>query len=416
MQLRGHAQEGGRQRVRRRETRREALRKMLREMRRLYARLYGDIARSGLPALLAVFVIAVLAAAVLVYFVERGADDGMFKRFFDGIWFAVVTIGTVGYGDTYPVTDLGRGIATLLILAGIVLTSLISGTVASIFVERRIREGKGLQELRVKNHLVICGWNPDAEAVLRGLESSPDTRAKPIALVNWIEAEAFDALKAKFPGLDLRFVRGDFTQESVLKRAAAKTAQAAIFLPDASGGNSTANADERTVLGCLAFREVNREATLSAEILRPESEQHLRRAAVDNVVVVGAIEGFLLSAGSLSAALPTAAARLLSNTDGPHLQEMVVPPSLIGKTFAEAAPWFLANGKGVLVGFLSTARGVSLHDLLSDDSSAIDAFIRRKFSEAEIDLEAETEGARELALAPGPDHVIREGDIAFVIG
>ncbi|MBL8965623.1 MAG: NAD-binding protein, partial [Spirochaetaceae bacterium] len=278
--------------------------------RRDIGELGADVKRSSLPTLFLVFVLAVLAAAFLVWLAERRPGEGMFGRFFDGIWWAIVTIATVGYGDKYPVTDLGRVFAIFLIVAGIVLTSIISGTVASIFVERRIREGKGLQDLRVKNHLVLCGWNPNAEAVLRGLEAAETPGARAVALVNWLEAEAFDALKARFPLLDLRFVRGDFTQDAVLKRAAVASARACVFVPDASGGNSTANADERTILGCLAARSLAPEMPLSAEILRPESEQHLRRAAVDNVVVNGELSGYLLSAGSLQKGLPRAARRL----------------------------------------------------------------------------------------------------------
>jgi len=272
-----------------------------------------------------------------------------------------------------------------------------------------------LQEIRVKNHLVVCGWNPDAESLLKGLESQAESASRPLVLANWLEVEAFDALKARFPGLDLRFVRGDFTQESVLKRASAKAARSCLFVPDASGGNSTSNADERTILGCLAFRSLNPEAAVSAEILRPESEQHLRRAAVENVVVNGELAGYILSAGSVSKGLPRAARSLLSAGEGPRLREAVFPPALVGKSFAEASSWFLQNGKGVLVGLLSEEKGVSLHDLLSDDSSAIDAFIRRKFSEAEIDLEAQMKAGSELKLAPGPDYLIREGDSAFVV-
>jgi voltage-gated potassium channel len=384
--------------------------------RRSLARFNAEISRTDLPLLFAVFFGAVLIAAFFVWLVERGSGHGMFRSFFDGIWWALVTIATVGYGDTVPVTLWGRIFAMVLIIVGIIVTALISGTVASIFVERRIREGKGLQELKLKNHLLVCGWNPNSEAILRDLESSPETKNQSVVLVNLIEAEGFDSLKAHFPELDIRFVRGDFTQETVLKRASAKTARVCIFVPDDSGGNSTSNADERTILGCLAVRSLNPDIEVSAEILRPESEQHLRRAKVENVVVNGEFSGFLLSASSVSRAIPRAARRLLSAGGGPRLRELVMPPALIGKTFAEAAAWFIANGKGILIGVYSEERGVSLDDLLSDDTSAIDAFIKRKFQEAEIDLAAAASAGTNIRLAPPADYLIRENDAAFIVG
>ncbi len=377
---------------------------------------FKDIATSGILTLFGFLGALVLVAAIFVFVAEKTGGDTGFQNLFDGIWWAVVTVATVGYGDKYPVTVLGRLLAIATILTSIVLTALISGTVASIFVERRIREGKGLQDLKLKNQLIICGWNPNAEAILRDLESVEGSGGFAVVLVNWMEVEAFDAAKARFPSLDLRFVRGDFTQEAVLKRASIKTAVACVIVPDSSGDNSFANADERTILGCLAVRSDNPDISVSAEILRPESEQHLRRAKVENIVINGEFSGYVLSAASVSKGLPRAARALLSPGPGPRLKEAPLPAALVGKTFAEASTWFIANGKGVLVGLLSEQKGVSLDDLLSDNTSAIDTFIKRKFMEAEVDLAAAASAGSAVHLAPKSDHIIAEGDLAFVIG
>jgi len=377
--------------------------------------LWKDIARSNLVGIFGAFAAAVLISAILVWLIERSPGEGMFHSLFDGIWWAVVTLATVGYGDKFPVTVWGRIAGIAAILSGIVITSLISGTVASIFVERRIREGKGLQDLRLKNHLLVCGWNPNAESVLADLADMESESGAPIVLVNWMESEAFDAEKARFPSLDLRFVRGDFAHETVLKRASAASARACIVVPDSTGGNSLGNADERTILCCLAIRSLNPEIEVSAEILHPESEQHLSRTKVDNIVVGGEYSGFVLSSASASRGLPRAARRLLASGQGPRLKETALPAALVGKTFAEASSWFLANGRGVLIGLLSEEKGVSLDDLLGDNSSAIDSFIKRKFMEAEINLAAETSAGSEVRLAPGPDYILREGDLAFVV-
>jgi voltage-gated potassium channel len=377
--------------------------------------LWADIARSNLLGIFGAFAGAVLISATIVWLIEERPGEGMFHTLFDGIWWAVVTLATVGYGDKFPVTVAGRVAGIAAILSGIVITSLISGTVASIFVERRIREGKGLQDLRLKNHLLVCGWNPNAASVLADLSSMEAGKGLPVVLVNWMESEDFDAQKARFPVLDLRFVRGDFTQEAVLKRASAGTAGSCVVVPDATGTNSLGNADERTILCCLAVRSLNPDMELSAEILHPESEQHLSRAKVENIVVGGEYSGYILSSASTSKGLPRAARKLLSAGQGPRLKEAALPAALVGKTFAEASAWFLANGKGVLVGVLSEEKGVSLDDLLGDNTNAIDGFIKRKFMEAEINLAAEASAGSEVRLAPGPDYLFKEGDLAFVV-
>jgi voltage-gated potassium channel len=88
----------------------------------------------------------------------------------------------------------------------------------------------------------------------------------------------------------------------------------------------------------------------------------------------------------------------------------------VGRTFREASEWYLTEKSAVLVGVLSKGRGMALEDLLSDDSSAIDAFIKRKFQEAEMDLSRETGSGDEIRLAPGPDYLIRDSDWAFTVG
>ncbi len=375
---------------------------------------YNDIKRSGLIKTGAVFVAIIAFFAGLLWILERSAENSMFKRFFDGIWWAVVTIGTVGYGDKYPQTDAGRVAAIILILAGVIITALISGTVASIFVERRIREGKGLRDVKIKDQILICGWNAGAKRVLEGLAAQVPSAS--IILVNGLDAEGFDAIRAAYPTMDIHFVRGDHTQEAVLKRASLNQARSCILLPDESGGNGQANADERTILSALAIKSINKEIPVCAGILKAENQQHLKRAEIDDIIVQGEFSGFLFAAASTESGLPGAVRELLDYNSGNRLRQMPMPQALYGKTFAEASGWFVKNSKGILLGVMSREKPVTLDDLLSDNSGAIDAFIKRKFAEAAIDIGADQEAANNTRLAPNPDYVIQDTDLAFVVG
>lgn len=64
----------------------------------------------------------------------------------DALWWAIVTMTTVGYGDVFPVTPIGRGVATILMFLGIGLVAVITATVAAYFVEQD--EGSELAEVR----------------------------------------------------------------------------------------------------------------------------------------------------------------------------------------------------------------------------------------------------------------------------
>jgi voltage-gated potassium channel len=76
-----------------------------------------------------------LVIVVLSGSVEALVDSGDFPSTWDGIWWAVVTVTTVGYGDLYPKTAGGRVIAMVVMLFGIGFLSVLTATVASCFVK-----------------------------------------------------------------------------------------------------------------------------------------------------------------------------------------------------------------------------------------------------------------------------------------
>lgn len=368
---------------------------------------------SGMGALSAVFLTMVAIFSLVLWLAERARPEASIGSVFDALWWAVVTIATVGYGDVYPTSPLGRVLGMAFIVGGVVLMAIVSGTVASMFVERRIREGKGLQDIKMKGHCLVCGWCQDGHRVLSSIEA--DRPGASVILVAMLEPEGFEAVKAAHHGLDLRFVRGDHTQESTLKKASAAQAALCLLLPDRSGGNGDSNADERTILCALALKAMARGARVRATVLKPESEGHLRRAEVDDVVVHGEFTGYLLSAGT-ETGLPEAARGILGQDSPSRLRQVAMPAQLVGKSFSEAALHFLESGRGVLIGVMTREKPVTLDDILSDDSGAIDAFIKRKFEEASLDLGSDAKQGNRARMAPDADYVIGPSDAAFVLG
>jgi voltage-gated potassium channel len=81
--------------------------------------------------------VLVFACAGLVTFAERNAHGANIHNFGQGLWWAIVTVTTVGYGDRYPITGFGQGVAVLLMLTGIGLIGTLTATVASYFVQEK---------------------------------------------------------------------------------------------------------------------------------------------------------------------------------------------------------------------------------------------------------------------------------------
>lgn len=74
-------------------------------------------------------------AAVQITITERDVPTSNIKSFGDGLWWAVTTVTTVGYGDKFPTTSMGRVLAVGLMLVGISLMGVITASVAAWFVK-----------------------------------------------------------------------------------------------------------------------------------------------------------------------------------------------------------------------------------------------------------------------------------------
>jgi len=101
-------------------------------------RLRADLieARASATFLLTIFLVIIVleVSGASVYYAEAPAPNANIVTAGDAIWWGLVTITTVGYGDQYPVTELGRIIGTFLLFAGVALFSVITGFIANAFL------------------------------------------------------------------------------------------------------------------------------------------------------------------------------------------------------------------------------------------------------------------------------------------
>jgi len=81
-------------------------------------------------------------SAVQITITERAVEGSNIKNFGDGLWWAITTVTTVGYGDRYPTTTEGRFIAVALMIMGISLMGVITASVAAWFVKMGQEDSK----------------------------------------------------------------------------------------------------------------------------------------------------------------------------------------------------------------------------------------------------------------------------------
>lgn len=70
--------------------------------------------------------ITICFSAILMYYIERNAQPDVFENIGDGIWWAIITFATVGYGDIYPITPLGKLLGCIICLVGVAMVARLS--------------------------------------------------------------------------------------------------------------------------------------------------------------------------------------------------------------------------------------------------------------------------------------------------
>ena len=87
-----------------------------------------------------IVMILMLASSLCMYSVEHEAQPEVFKNAFSGIWWSMSTLLTVGYGDIYPVTTLGRVMAICIAYLGVGAVAIPTGIISAGFVEQYQRK------------------------------------------------------------------------------------------------------------------------------------------------------------------------------------------------------------------------------------------------------------------------------------
>ena len=101
----------------------------------------------------------------LLFAVESGSEEANIKSIFDAVWYSLVTLTTVGYGDFYPVTAAGKIIGLVFLLGSLGLLGLLIGEVADRMNEFRESKNMGFHGTHFSNHIVIIGWDDFARSV-----------------------------------------------------------------------------------------------------------------------------------------------------------------------------------------------------------------------------------------------------------
>lgn len=244
-------------------------------------------------------------------------------NFHDALWWSVVTMTTVGYGDISPATPGGRIVAIVVMISGIGLIGVLTATIAGLFIENRILEKRGMKETDISNHFIICGWNFRGRTIISEMKADPKCTGIPIVIIAEIDE--------KPGGLeDVFFIHGEI-DETTLKKCHAQRAVAAIILSDDS--LDTYSRDAKTILNTMAIKNQAPEIYTCVELMDPKNMDHCKMAKADEIIVVGELSTNLLVQAALNHGITRLVSELVSNRYGHDLYKIHLPPYLAGKNF-----------------------------------------------------------------------------------
>ncbi|MDP6580829.1 MAG: ion channel [Vicinamibacterales bacterium] len=284
-----------------------------------FLELLAFLNRENLFRLMGVIVVLILVGAVgLTYFEEN-------RPFPDALWWAIVTVTTVGFGDISPTSLGGRLIGVVLMFFGIGVLGMFTATIAGVFVEKRLRKERGMGSYDLEGHIILCEWNDRTKEILKDLRADSRAAGAPIVLVADIDAK---------PVVDeqLYFVRGELTEEQ-LKRAGIEKAATVVLVGDRSLEHGAR--DAKAVLSVLTVESLNPDAYSIVELVSEENVRHCERAGADEIIVGAEFSSRVISTATLDHGISTVLRELLSAQVGHDLITVPVPAGLAGRPFLD---------------------------------------------------------------------------------
>ncbi|WP_421380989.1 potassium channel family protein [Bacillus salacetis] len=276
------------------------------------------------PILVRTFLIAMTAISgfgILIHLIE----PENFPTIFDGIWWAIITTSTVGYGDYVPLTATGRIMAMLLILlgAGFLTTYFVSLATSTVTNQNAYLEGKA--SYSGKDHTIIVGWNERSREIIDQLYTF-DSKHDITLIDNTLKENPYR-------NHYIHFIKGEAFRDDILIKAGIREASIAVITADQN--KNEIDADMNSVMTLLAMKGIAPELYCVAEILTSDHIANAERAGADEVIQTNKQTSYIIMDSILSKGMSTTILELLNHLKGNNLKVVGTAPEWCEKTFSE---------------------------------------------------------------------------------
>lgn len=239
--------------------------------------------RTLLQRIMIVLLLVALVLSVL-WWDRDGLKDNIDGRisFSDVVYFTMITITTVGYGDIVPVSDRARLIDALFITPIRLFIWFVFLGTAYQFVVSKMLEGYRMAKLqrRLSNHVIVCGYGHTGRSAALELAAKGCPKENIIA-IDSNEQAVQAAVEDGFVVL-----RGDATREGMLQRAGIERAQAVVVTP---------GRDDTSILTVLTVKQLNPTVKVIATVMEAENIKIVKQGGADVIISPSQVSGYLIS-------------------------------------------------------------------------------------------------------------------------
>ncbi|SFJ10312.1 voltage-gated potassium channel [Halobacillus dabanensis] len=294
----------------------------------------------------------IILSTILIVLVEKDT----FPTLFDGFWWVMTTVTTVGYGDFYPVSVAGRSIAIVLYVLGIGLIGVVIGKIIDGLAVFRKKRLEGDIVYKENGHFIIIGWSQKSHfAIKEILETNKEC-----------EIVIIDQMKeAPMLSENIHYIRGDASDVETLEKSNISQARAVlIFANDRL--ESEQMIDGQTLLIASSIETVAPNVHTIAEVMEEKHIKNFKHAQIDEFIVSNETISSLAVRSAFRKGVSGIYSQLLKRSVGEDL--FYIPTRPDWKTYRDAFQSLLDEGATLIADRNDLAINRKLSEPIDDDS------------------------------------------------
>lgn len=286
--------------------------------------------KTAITSLVAAFV---AGSATVAYVLEPST----FQTWFNALYWVLTTMATVGYGDYFAKTVIGKLFTIFLYVFGIGLLSLVIGKIVDSVGEIHRQREAGKLKYQGKGHVIVINWSKKAQyAVEEILSYSP---APDIVIVDESDRHPMGSHGS------VHFVSGDPSSDAVLENAGIREARAAIIFADARIDEPSL-IDGKTLLIASSIERISPELHTTVEITQDQHVPNFRHVKINEFVLSHDAISRLAVRAAMQQGNSDVFTQLLSREHGDDVYE--IPVRAGWKTYRDAFEGLLREGATLL--------------------------------------------------------------------